>query len=378
MPGERVEIVAPAAAAANAEAWRALSARALEANVFAEPAFVANALRHFAEAHRLRLAFIWQGGAQERLIGAFVLQFPRSVIGFGVARVWQSEQAGLAALMLDRDAAGQALDALMDWIGREGPGLIGLVLPTLDVTGPTVSALQAFSVRRRAELQAFRRRSRAILTPAARLARGFEASLPKKRLKEWGRQMRRLKERGDVQSRVSADAATVEKFLNLEASGWKGAQHTALGGDARLAAFTRAMLAGLAGEGRLAIHTLELNGEALATGLMLRSGDRAFYWKTAYDEHYAEYSPGVLLTLELSRAQQRDASITTTDSCAIEGHPMIERLWPARLALADHVVATGPGARRRLALWLAAERAKLRLRELAKRAINPLRGRKRS
>ena len=138
------------------------------------------------------------------------------------------------------------------------------------------------------------------------------------------------------------------------------------------------MLAGLAGEGRLAIHTLELNGEALAIGLMLRSGDRAFYWKTAYDEPYAEYSPGVLLTLELSRAQQRDASITTTDSCAIEGHPMIERLWPARLALADHVVATGPGARRRLALWLAAERAKLRLRELAKRAINPLRGRKRS
>jgi hypothetical protein len=202
--------------------------------------------------------------------------------------------------------------------------------------------------------------------------------LPKKRLKEWSRQMRRLKERGPVQFRVAADAAAVEKFLVLEATGWKGAQHTALGADASLAAFTRTMLGSLAQDGRLAIHLLERDGEALAIGLMLRSGDRAFYWKTAYDEAYAEYSPGVQLTLEMSRAQQRDVTIATTDSCAIEGHPMIERLWTARLALIDCVVATRPGAARGLALWLAAEAAKLHFKEIAKRAINPLRGRKRS
>ena len=200
----------------------------------------------------------------------------------------------------------------------------------------------------------------------------------KKRLKEWGRQMRRLRERGQVQRRVAADASAVEKFLVLEAKGWKGAQRTALGADAGLAAFTRAMLGSLAQDGRLAIHLLELDGQALAIGLMLRSGDRAFYWKTAYDEAYAEYSPGVQLTLEISRAQQRDATIATTDSCAIEGHPMIDRLWTARLALIDCVVATRPGAARGLALWLAAEAAKLRLKEIAKQAINPLRGRKRS
>ncbi len=111
---------------------------------------------------------------------------------------------------------------------------------------------------------------------------------------------------------------------------------------------------------------------------MLRSGDRAFYWKTAYDEAYAEYSPGLQLTLELSRAQQRDASISATDSCAIEGHSMIDRLWTARLALVDCVIATRPGAARRLALWAAAEAARRRLREAVKRAINPLRGRTRS
>ena len=378
MPGERVEIVALDASAAHGEAWRSLGARALGANVFAEPAFVLNALRNFAGGDRLCLAFVWQSAPEERLIGMLVLQFPSGLFGYGVARIWQSNQAGLAALLLDRDAAEAALDAVMDWIARERPKIIGLLFPTLDIAGPTAAAVKAVGLKRNVQFRQFSPRSRAILAAAAKLARGFEASLPKKRLKEWGRQMRRLKERGEVRSRVAADAPAVEKFLALEARGWKGAQHTALGADAGLAAFTRSMLANLAQEGRLAIHLLELDGEALAIGLMLRSGDRAFYWKTAYDEAYAEYSPGVQLTLELSRTQQRDAAIAATDSCAIAGHPMIDRLWPARLALIDGVLATRPGPARGLALWLASETAKIRLKEIAKRAINPLRGRKRS
>src|SRR5208282_5962023 len=104
-------------------------------NVFAEPAFVVSALRHFAKADRLRLLFVWQGDSRDRLVGAIVMQFPRNPLGFGVARVWQSDQAGLAALMLDRQAAGQALEAVMDWIARERPATVGLLLPTLEADG---------------------------------------------------------------------------------------------------------------------------------------------------------------------------------------------------------------------------------------------------
>ncbi len=377
-PSHRVEMIGLDGAAAHEQAWRDLGARALEPNVFAEPAFVVGGLRHFANADRLRLLFVWQGDSTDRLIGAIVLQFPRRPLGFGVARLWQSDQAGLAALMLDRQTGGQALEAVMDWIARERPAMIGLFLPTLEVDGPTALAVRALSLRRSAWHRQLAARSRAALPAAGRLARGFEASLPRKRLKEWRRQMRRLKERGDVEFRVAADDAAVERFLALEAKGWKGAQRTALGADAGLAAFTRSMLASLARDGKLAVHLLELDGEALAIGLMLRSGDRAFYWKTAYEESYAEYSPGLQLTLELSRAQQRDASIAATDSCAIEGHPMIDRLWTARLALVDCVIATRPGAARRLAVWAAGEAAGRYLKEAIKQAINPWRGRKRS
>ena len=378
MSGARVEVADLERAAALDRAWRDLSARALEANVFAEPDFILSALNHFARADRLRLLFVWRDESEEKLIGAVILEFPRIAVGFGVARIWQSDQAGLAALMLDREAADQALAAVLDWLVEARPRTIGLMLPTADASGATIAAVQALGLRRGAQSHQFGQKSRAILIAAGKLARGFEGALPKKRLKEWARQSRRLKERGEIGFRTASDAATIEKFLALEARGWKGAQHTALGADAGLAAFTRSMLAGLTRQNRLAIHLLERDGEALAIGVVLRAGDRAFYWKTAYDEAYAEYSPGLQLTLELSRLQQRDPAIAATDSCAIEGHPMIDRLWTARLSLVDSVIALRPGPARRLRLWLTAEMARRRLREAAKRVINPLRGRKRS
>ena len=378
MSGARVEVVDLARAAACEGAWRGLSGRALEANVFGEPDFILAALSHFARADRLRLLFVWRDEPEEQLIGAVVLELPRIPFGFGVARIWRSDQAGLAAVLLDRDAAEPALAAVLDWLGEAGPRTIGLMLPTSDASGPTMAAVHALALRRGAQSHQFGQKNRAVLIAASKLARGFEGALPKKRLKEWGRQLRRLKERGDIGFRTASDEAAIEKFLTLEARGWKGAQHTALGADAGLAAFTRSMLAGLAQRGRLAVHLLERDGAALAIGVVLRAGDRAFYWKTAYDESYAEYSPGLQLTLELSRLQQRDPAITATDSCAIEGHPMIDRLWTARLALVDCVIALRPGQARALRVWLAGETARRRLREAAKRLINPLRGRKRS
>ena len=217
------------------------------------------------------------------------------------------------------------------------------MLPTADASGPTLWPLfRRSACGRRVRISSA---SAAALscTPADKPARGFEGALPKKRLKEWARQFRRLKERGEIGFRTASDEAAIEKFLALEARGWKGAQHTALAADADLAAFARSMLAGFAAEGKLAIHLLEVDGEPVAAGLTLRAGDRAFYWKTAYDEAYAEYSPGLQLTLELSRLQQRDPAIAATDSCAIEGHPMIDRLWSARLALVDCVIADASG-----------------------------------
>ena len=270
MRDDRAEIVEWDAVEAHLSAWRDLSGRALEPNPFAEPAFVVSALRTFARDERLKLLLVWRDASKTRLIGAVVLKLPPLALGFAVARVWQSNQAGLAALLLDRDAGEEALAAILGWIARERPGIIGLLAPSLDASGPTALAAEALAGRMGAPCRIVAERSRAVLL-AANPAAGFQASLPKKRLKEWGRQMRRLEERGAVALRIAADSAAVEAFLALEAKGWKGAQRTALSRNPDLAAFARTMLAAFAAEGRLAVHLLELDGAATAAGLVLRS-----------------------------------------------------------------------------------------------------------
>ncbi len=241
---------------------------------------------------------------------------------------------------------------------------------------PIARAVEALAARESLRLETLNPRRRAAL-PAGPTSR-FEAGLDKKRRKEWARQRRRLEERGRVESTAVDGAGGVEAFLALEERGWKGARGSALGADAARAAFTREMLARFAARGQLRIHSLALDGEPIAIGLVLRSGARAFYWKTAYDERFADYSPGLQLTLDLSRRLEREPGLALIDSCAISGHPMIDRLWRARLDLVDLALALRAGPARGFALGLAAADAKKRLKELAKRAINPLLRRKRS
>ena len=57
-----------------------------------------------------------------------------------------------------------------------------------------------------------------------------------------------------------------------------------------------------------------------------------FTFKIAFDEHYARFSPGVLIQIENLQLLER-ADIAWTDSCAIENHPMINSLWTERRSI---------------------------------------------
>ena len=73
--------------------------------------------------------------------------------------------------------------------------------------------------------------------------------------------------------------------------------------------------------------------------LVLKSGARAFWWKTAYDEDFAAFSPGVLLALDVTSTLLADKGLTLTDSCACADHPMIDRIWAERIAIGDLFIA---------------------------------------
>jgi CelD/BcsL family acetyltransferase involved in cellulose biosynthesis len=349
--------------------WRDLASRATEPNVFAGSEFLLPALR-LAGAGCPTILLAWPDASRARLIGVLALRLPP--IGQGLARVWRSEQAGLAAAMFDADLIAPALEATLAWL-RARRGVAGLLLPAVEPGGAMARAVRALAVGAALPLEEINQRRRAALVVGGA---GFEAALEKKRRKEWARQQRRLAERGCLQTRLAEDSDAVERFLTLEAKGWKGARGTALAADPRRFGFARAMLGAFAEQGRLQIHELALDSSAIAMGIVLRDGARAFYWKTAYDEALGEFSPGVQLTLALSRRLEREPGLELVDSCALQDHPMIDRIWPGRIDLVDFAVAVAPERGWRLRAWLAAERAAAGQRERVKRLANRLRGRK--
>ena len=332
-----VEALGVEGAAAHEQAWRALMARALEPDVFMEPDFALTAARHFNKARRPTFVLVWGTDlAGPRLIGLCPVRLIRQGLGSMIAAVWTHAQATAALPLLDRDRAGEALGAILAWADRQKRGVSGLLVAGVPLDGP----LYAILAERRGARAFIERRTRAILTQA-------DPSLPAvpapKHPKELLRLRRRLSELGGLHLRsargVEAVRDATEEFLELEARGWKGDRGTALLSDPALATFTRTMTRLLARRGQCRIDSLELNGRPIAMGIVLSSRDRAYFWKTAYDESVATYSPGAQLAAMLTDVQLHETGVVFTDSCAIPDHPMIDRLWRERRVVADLLLA---------------------------------------
>lgn len=161
-------------------------------------------------------------------------------------------------------------------------------------------------------------------------------------LRELKRQWNNLAKQGALVYNVARQPDEIrlrmEEFLVLEASGWKGRERSAMIMDRFRAAFAREAVNNLAEADSVRIHTLDLDGKAIATVIVLLMAGEAFAWKTAYDERYAKYSPGKLLVAELTEWHLDDANIIRSDSCAVPDHPVMSRLWQEREEMGTLVI----------------------------------------
>jgi hypothetical protein len=204
-------------------------------------------------------------------------------------------------------------------------------------------------------------------------------ALGAKKLKELRRQRHRLTEHGTVRFNVARTpaeiAAALEILLRLEASGWKARRGTALIQDDGDAAFIRRAAPALAANGQCEIVTLRAGATPVAAAIVLRHQDRAFYFKLGIDERFAKFSPGVQLTLELTRHLCADPAIATADSTASADHPMINPIWRGRLAIGDVLIPLRQNDAV-VPLILAALTLRRLVRELARRAVHFIRYRR--
>ncbi|MGH6817288.1 MAG: GNAT family N-acetyltransferase [Methylovirgula sp.] len=367
----RVELLSHEAAAEHVDAWRDLAADPLEPNGFFEPGF-ALAAACYLERGRSQFLFVWAGA---KLIGLCPLQLPSRSVPWSQLRILTHPQIALGVPLLDRTHAAEALAAILTYSRERLPHHHGLMVPLLPQAGPTARLLSAAAKAEGREIRPFAAYERPVLSAGIDPAAHSRHALNAGRRQKLNKALRRLGALGTVsfQLLVEPDDLDVaaEEFLALEAKGWKGRRGTALLNSPERAAFARSAIAALAAEGKLMIGRLACGGVPVAMALVLKSGGRAFYWKMAHDEDYAAYSPGVLMSIELTRALLSDAGIAMTDSCAGPDQ-MIGHLWKERVTVADLFVALDTDRKRFLAS-AALESARRALRDRLKSIVQILR-----
>jgi CelD/BcsL family acetyltransferase involved in cellulose biosynthesis len=246
----------------------------------------------------------------------------------------------LSTPLIDRYMANDAVAGLM--LEARKAGAHALILRDVPLDGAAMKVfterLQKDGMRPRV-LQSHVRASLDAARDADELLRD---ALGPKKLKELRRQRHRLAEHGAVHFDVARDptdvASAVEIFLNLEASGWKAKRGTALMQDEGDASFVRRAAKALAEIGQCEIVTLRAGDAVVAAAIVLRHLDRAFYFKLGVDERFAKLSPGVQLTLDLTRHLCADPAMAMADSTAGADHPMINPIWRGRLAIGDVLI----------------------------------------
>ncbi|HET9837392.1 MAG TPA: GNAT family N-acetyltransferase [Candidatus Angelobacter sp.] len=111
------------------------------------------------------------------------------------------------------------------------------------------------------------------------------------------RARRQLEEQGALSLKhfSTADPAALTRFYDLEASGWKGAEGTAIKCDPRTLAFYNSVAVAAAVHGYLSLDFLELNSKPIAAHFAFNFRGRYLLAKAAYDESFRRFGPGQLL-----------------------------------------------------------------------------------
>jgi CelD/BcsL family acetyltransferase involved in cellulose biosynthesis len=372
----------PLAAVAVSE-WRELTERALEPNGYYLPEWEL-AVNASASGRTGASALVASGGAAQDGAARLIALAP-------VVSMWRAWKIPLPALvsaqpygtlctpLLDREMPIDAASRLID--EARNTGASALILRDISLDGATMTAIREALRRDGLCPRILQSRLRACLDATRDAEELLRDALGQKKLKELRRQRHRLAEHGAVRFAVARSreevASALETFLRLEASGWKGKRGTALVQDDGDAAFIRRATPALAEGGQCEIVTLRTADTAVAAAIVLRHQHRAFYFKLGIDERFAKFSPGVQLTLDLTRHLCADPGIASADSTAGADHPMINPIWRGRFAIGDVLI---PLRRHDPVVPLIHAALTLRrlLRELARSAIHFIRDRRRS
>jgi len=321
--------------------WRALAGRAVEPNGYYLPDWELAVNASARGRANVSALVVSSHAADGALIGLMpVIPLSRAYKIPMPALASAQPYGTLCTPLLDRDMAIDAAAGLLR--AARQAGAHALVLRDVPLDGAAMTALDEVLRQERLRPHLLQSQLRAALDARRDADELLREGLGAKKLKELRRQRHRLADHGAVRFDVARSrhdvAAALETFLALEASGWKGKLGTALIQHDGDATFIRRAAPALAERGQCEIVSLRAGTTPVAAGIVLRHGNRAFFFKLGIDERFAKFSPGVQLTLELTRHLCADPAIASADSTASADHPMINPIWRGRFAIGDVLI----------------------------------------
>lgn len=334
--------------------WNALASDCAEPNAFCESWFLAPALRQFDAQGRVQIFTIWQDDALCGLMP--VATIPRYGRWFlPHVQNWLHHNAFLGAPLVRTGYEAPFWRAFLKHMDDQPGGALFVHLNGLPADGPLAAALTHVAQEQGRRFDCVERKCRAFLQSDLSPQVYYDEAVRAKKRKELRRQKSRLSEEGVLTFKRSDDdegleAWTVE-FLTLEKRGWKGQNGSALGCAETTRNLLIEVLKGAASAGKLERLDLRLDGKPLAMLVNFLCAPGSFSFKTAFDEDYARFSPGVMLQIENLALLER-SNIDWCDSCAAEGHPMIDSLWMGRRIVGRYSMAIGGAGRRAVFGWL--------------------------
>lgn len=283
--------------------WRRLCDANSSTLPYQRPEWYFTYLRHLEPAADLRLVTVRRG---EQLVAVLPLQRERTRLG-GVPLTRMRAPGDnsspypfdLAYVAGERDASVAAAWSAL----RATPGWDLLELADVP-TGSALDDLYRLALTDRAPAAHRATRRSPILTIPAGAT--FEQTIATTDGRFRGanrRHLRKLQELGEVRFVKIQDAELelLDRFFELEASGWKGDAGTAIAADQRMRAYFTDLAREAAEHGYLTLYAILLDGVPISMQFGFTMNGTYAFPKCAYDERYRDYAPGHLIVNEIIR-----------------------------------------------------------------------------
>lgn len=322
-------------------AWRRLADHASEPNVFHAPEFLIPAIRHCDTLHRAKLLTLHVDG---QLCGVMPLAAEQFYGRWPVPHTqnWRHPNCFLGTPLVRPGHESAFWQALLGDLDRKPSAGLFLHLHGIATDGPVYAALEQLCVRQKRACAIVLAEERAMLATDLAGPAYYEQVVRKKKRKELARLRNRLAELGAIATVEGCGSggldAWLDEFLALEQSGWKGRNGSALADMPETRGLFLEATHAAHEAGRLHLVAMRLDGRPIAMLVNFLSPPGGFSFKTAFAEEYARFSPGVLLQIDNLDILGQNG-LAWMDSCAAEGHPMIDSLWAERRHVARVSVA---------------------------------------